>query len=44
MLGYSDRWTATSAVIPAGNDASGSINVLGQNAGDVIIEVNGYFK
>ena len=44
MLGYSDRWTANSAIIPAGNDADGSINVLVQNAGDVIIEVNGYFK
>ncbi|MFI4972883.1 MAG: hypothetical protein ACHP7H_09405 [Hyphomicrobiales bacterium] len=44
MLGYTDRWTANSAIIPAGDDANGSINVLGQNAGDVIIEVNGYFK
>ena len=44
MLGYTDRWTASSAIIPAGNDANGSINVLVQHAGDVIIEVNGYFK
>ncbi|MFI5167829.1 MAG: tail fiber domain-containing protein [Thermoanaerobaculales bacterium] len=43
MLGYADRWTANSAVIPAGNDAKGSINVYVQNAGDVIIEVNGYY-
>ena len=44
MLGYADRWTANSAIIPAGNDANGSINVFVQNAGDVIVEVNGYFK
>ena len=44
MLGYTDRWTANSAIIPAGDDVNGSINVLVQNAGDVIIEVNGYFK
>ena len=44
MLGYTDRWTANSAIIPAGNDANGSINVLVQHAGDVIVEVNGYFK
>ncbi|MFI5167831.1 MAG: hypothetical protein ACHQQS_14535 [Thermoanaerobaculales bacterium] len=43
MLGYADRWTANSAVIPAGSDADGSINVYVQNAGDVIIEVNGYY-
>ncbi|MFI5165643.1 MAG: hypothetical protein ACHQQS_03405 [Thermoanaerobaculales bacterium] len=44
MLGYTDRWTANSAIIPAGNDAKGSINVYVQNAGDVIIEVNGFYK
>ncbi|MFI5168212.1 MAG: hypothetical protein ACHQQS_16515 [Thermoanaerobaculales bacterium] len=44
MLGYTDRWTANSAIIPGGDDGNGSINVLGQYAGDVIIEVNGYFK
>ncbi|MFI4972884.1 MAG: hypothetical protein ACHP7H_09410, partial [Hyphomicrobiales bacterium] len=44
MLGYTDRWTANSAIIPAGNDANGSINVLVQHAGDIIVEVNGYFK
>lgn len=44
MLGYTDRWTANSAIIPAGDDVGGSINVLVQHAGDVIIEVNGYFK
>ncbi|MFI5168017.1 MAG: tail fiber domain-containing protein, partial [Thermoanaerobaculales bacterium] len=43
MLGYTDRWTANSAVIPAGNDPKGSINVFVQYAGDVIIEVNGYY-
>ncbi|MFI5168213.1 MAG: IPT/TIG domain-containing protein [Thermoanaerobaculales bacterium] len=44
MLGYTDRWTANSAIIPGGDDANGSINVLAQHAGDVIVEVNGYFK
>ena len=44
MLGYTDRWSANSAIIPAGNDPDGSINVLVQHAGDVIVEVNGYFK
>ena len=44
MLGYTDRWTANSAIIPGGDDGNGSINVLAQHAGDVIIEVNGYFK
>jgi len=44
MLGYADRWTANSAIIPAGNDADGSINVFVQNAGDVIVEIDGYFK
>ncbi|MFI5167827.1 MAG: tail fiber domain-containing protein [Thermoanaerobaculales bacterium] len=43
MLGYTDRWTANAAVIPAGNDAKGSINVFVEHAGDVIIEVNGYY-
>ena len=43
MLGYTDRWSANSAIIPAGNDTNGSINVLVQHAGDVIVEVNGYF-
>ncbi|MFI5167830.1 MAG: tail fiber domain-containing protein [Thermoanaerobaculales bacterium] len=43
MLGYGDRWTANSAVIPAGNDGNGSIDVYVQNAGDVIVEVNGYY-
>ncbi|MFI5168042.1 MAG: hypothetical protein ACHQQS_15650 [Thermoanaerobaculales bacterium] len=44
MLGYIDRWTANSAIIPGGDDANGSINVLAEHAGDVIVEVNGYFK
>jgi hypothetical protein len=44
MLGYTDRWTANSAIIPVGNDANGSINVLVQHVGDIIVEVNGYFK
>ncbi|MFI5168043.1 MAG: PQQ-binding-like beta-propeller repeat protein [Thermoanaerobaculales bacterium] len=44
LLGYTDRWTANSAIIPGGDDANGSINVLAQHAGDVIVEVNGYFK
>ncbi|MFI5167828.1 MAG: beta strand repeat-containing protein [Thermoanaerobaculales bacterium] len=43
MLGYTDRWTANAAVIPAGNDGKGSINVFVEHAGDVIIEVNGYY-
>ena len=43
MLGYTDRWTAMSAVIPAGDDADGSINVYAQYAGDVIVQVNGYY-
>ncbi|MFI5168041.1 MAG: tail fiber domain-containing protein [Thermoanaerobaculales bacterium] len=43
MLGYTDRWTANSAVIPAGNDGKGSINVFVEHAGDVIVEVNGYY-
>ncbi|MFI5167826.1 MAG: hypothetical protein ACHQQS_14510 [Thermoanaerobaculales bacterium] len=43
MLGYTDRWTANAAVIPAGNDAKGSINVFVEHAGDVIVEVNGYY-
>ena len=43
MLGYPDRWTAMSAIIPAGDDADGSINVYAQYAGDVIVQVNGYY-
>ena len=43
MLGYADRWTANATVVPAGDDADGSINVYVQNAGDVIIEINGYY-
>ena len=43
MLGYTDRWTAMSAIIPAGDDADGSINVYAQYAGDVIVQVNGYY-
>ena len=43
MLGYTDRWTAMSAIIPAGDDADGSIDVYAQYAGDVIVQVNGYY-
>jgi len=43
MLGYADRWTANSAIVAAGDDAAGSIDVLVQHAGDVIVEVDGYF-
>ena len=43
MLGYTDRWTAMSAIIPAGDDTDGSINVYAQYGGDVIVQVNGYY-
>ena len=43
MLGYTDRWTAMSAIIPAGDDFFSSINVYAQYAGDVIVQVNGYY-
>ena len=44
MLGYADRWNANFSVIRAGDDAKGSINVYVEHAGDVAIEVNGYFQ
>ena len=43
MLGYTDRWTANAAIIPGGDDADASINVAVQYAGDVIVEINGYY-
>ncbi|MFI5167848.1 MAG: collagen-like triple helix repeat-containing protein [Thermoanaerobaculales bacterium] len=43
ILGYPDRWSVTSTVVEAGNDADGSIDVNAQFGGSVIIEVNGYY-
>jgi hypothetical protein len=43
ILGYSDRWIASGAVIQAGSDPDGKIDLYAQNAGSVIVEVNGYY-
>ena len=42
LLGYADRWTANSAIIPGGSPDS-SISVYAQKGGDVIIDINGYY-
>ena len=34
---------ANAAIIPAGNDSSGSINVFASNNTDLIIDINGYY-
>jgi len=44
MLGYADRWSANFSVIPGGSDADGSINIYAEHGGDVVVEVNGYYK
>ena len=43
LLGYSDRWSANSAIIPGGGTDS-SISVYAQHGGDVIIDINGYYS
>jgi hypothetical protein len=34
---------ANAAIVPAGNDVSGSVNVFANNPTDLIIDINGYF-
>ena len=43
LLGYADRWSANSAIIPGGGTDS-SISVYAQHGGDVIIDINGYYS
>ncbi|MFI5168377.1 MAG: hypothetical protein ACHQQS_17355, partial [Thermoanaerobaculales bacterium] len=43
ILGYSDRWIAGAAVVQAGSDSDGKIDLYAQNGGSVIIEINGYY-
>jgi hypothetical protein len=42
LVGYPESWTVNNAVVPAGS--GGAFNIFCQYAGDVIIDVSGYFK
>ena len=41
LLGYPGTWTGNNAIVPAGS--GGTIELYSQYAGNVIIDVNGYF-
>ena len=41
LVGYPDTWTVNNAIVPAGS--GGAIDIYCQYAGNVVIDVNGYF-